>query len=282
MTSTTWHVADDVLERYARAPRELASSTASSADAHLLTCARCRARVAESVPSGSIDSSWASVADRIDRPRQGVVERCLTVLGVRPAAARLAAATPALQFAWLASVVVVTGAVVAVARERDSTALFLALAPVVPLGSVAITFMPGNEPGGEAAFAAPISGAGVMLRRATAVIVASMLCLVMGSFALPDLAVRDAGWLLPSLALTMTALAAGTWRPVEQAAGALAVGWFGTVLVVGAIGDSASIESSALFAASGQVAALAAAAIASLVFVRRRKHLLVLGGWSWQ
>ncbi len=94
MTSTTWHVADDVLERYACAPRELGAAAASSTEAHLLTCARCRQRVAAAVPASFLDSSWASMADRIDGPRRGVVERLLIVLGVRPETARLTAATP--------------------------------------------------------------------------------------------------------------------------------------------------------------------------------------------
>ncbi len=152
---------------------------------------------------------------------------------------------------------------------------------MIPLGSVAVTFLPGNEPGGEAAFASPISGAGLVLRRATAVIVASLVCLIVGSLALPDLALRDAAWLLPSLALTFTALAVATWRPIELVAGALAVGWFALVAVAGVVGDSGALERSSPFGTFGQLLALAVAALAAAVFARRRKHFIYFGGWSW-
>ena len=115
MTMTTWHVPDEVLERFAAAPRSLDSATASSTEAHLLTCGRCRGTVAAAVPTPELDATWAAIADRVDAPRPGPVERVLGVLGIRPETARLVTATPALQLGWVASVVIVTALAVVAA-----------------------------------------------------------------------------------------------------------------------------------------------------------------------
>jgi hypothetical protein len=278
MTTGTWHVRDETLIRFAQAPRDIDAASASSTEAHLVTCERCRARLAEASPAPLIASSWERVADQIDRPPPRLVERALGLLGVRAEVARLAVVTPALQLAWLAAVAIVTALAVVAARQRDSNTLFLAVAPVVPLGSVAITFLRGSEPGGEASFAAPLSGGALMLRRCLAVITASMFCLVAGSFALPDLAPATVAWVLPALALTTTALAGATWRPVEHVAGALAVGWFAAVIGVRLGAGTTTLSESVLFTVSGQLIALGLSLAAAVIAVRRRDRLGLLGG----
>ena len=278
MTMTTWHVPDEVLERFAVAPRSLDPATASSTEAHLLTCGRCRGTVAAAVPTPELDATWAAIADRVDAPRPGPIERVLAGLGIRPEAARLVAATPALQLGWLASVVVVTTLAVLAAYERDSRTLFLVLAPVLPLGSVAVSFVRGAEPGGEAVFAAPLSGTALVLRRATAVVATSFVCVLVGAFALPGLEPVDAAWVLPALALAAAALAGATWWPVEQVATGLVAAWAIVVMAVAVTGPPEP-DISPLWAAPGQAAALVLALVAAATAVTRRDRLAVPGGF---
>jgi hypothetical protein len=276
-TSTEWHVPERVLQTYATDPRALSDVAATSAEAHLLTCGACRARVASAVPRRDVDASWAAIADVIDRPSRSIVQRGLELLGLRPEAARLAAATPSLQLAWVCCVAAVTAMAVGVSDQRDLHGPFLVLAPIVPLASVAIAFLPGGEPGGEAGYAAPISGLSLVLRRGVAVILSSMLVLLAGSLALPGVATADAAWVLPSLALTLGALAAGTRWPIEHAAGTFAVGWLGTIGLAQTIGHGAQLPESVLFTTVGQLCALAFAAVATVILVARRDHLALLG-----
>ncbi len=276
-TTTPWHVRDEVLARYGADPRGLDEVTAASAEAHLLACDRCRQRVAKATPDALLADSWDAIADVVDRPRRTLVERVLGVLGVSPSAARLAAATPRLQLAWLGAVVAVAVAVIA-AGDRDEVGnLLLALAPLLPLGAVALAFLPGEEPGGEAVLAAPISGLSLVLHRSIAVSASSILALLIASLAAQDATAADAAWLLPSLALAIGALALGTWMPVERAALGLGAGWIAALVGVH-LAQVAPIGELVLFQAPGQLAALLTTSAAIAIATTRRDHLSLLGG----
>lgn len=278
MTTTDWHVPDATLVAFARDPRRLDGVAAGSAEAHLLHCPQCRAAVAEASPATLVAASWAEVADVIDAPRRSLLERALTVVGVRATTARLVAATPALSLAWLAAVTVVTAAAVVVAHQRDASTVFLALAPLLPLGAVGVTFAAGADPAGEAGLAAPLAGAGLVLRRATAVLAASLVCLAIGAAALPVLDATAVAWVLPALALASGALALGTWRPVEQAAAGLAGLWLLAVIIAGSRADAGGLAATALLGPPGQLAALTCTTAALAIVAVRRDRLALLGG----
>src|SRR3954463_1428627 len=99
MTDTVWHADGGTLARYADGT--LPPPAASSVESHLVACERCRLAVAGHVDVTRIDALWDEVADAVDRPRAGVVERLLLGLGVRTHVARLLAATPSLRLSWL-------------------------------------------------------------------------------------------------------------------------------------------------------------------------------------
>lgn len=273
---TTWHAPPDVLTRFARAAETLDEVTASSVEQHLVACAECRATVAGAVAPLALQGTWAEVADAIDRPRATVVERLLARLGLADDVARVVGATPGVQVAWLAATVLLAGATVAISRGHGTEAPFLAVAPLLPLGAVLLTFLPTEEPGGEAATATPRYGAGVLLWRALAALVPSFLVLGLAAVALPDL-LDGARWLLPGLALALGALALATYvRPVVGIA-ALAAAWVVGLTAVRALeGRQVPLATTFVFSPEGQLLAAALATLAAGLLCLRRDRFSAL------
>lgn len=277
MTTTDWHVPDDVLTAWARDPARVDEVTAASTEAHLLGCAGCRAAVAAATPPSLLAASWAEVVDRVDAPGRSPVERGLTALGLSPTSARVVAATPALTLAWLAAVAVVTAIAVVLASQRDAATAFVVVAPLLPVGSVAVAFAAGSDPAGETGLATPLAGTGLLLRRAVSVVVASLVCLAVGAASLAAVGTTAIAWVLPALGLTTGALALSTWRPVEQAAAAVAAAWLVAVSLAAALAAPGGLDASPLLGAPGQLAALVLALAGATAAAARHDHLILLG-----
>ncbi len=267
---TTWHAPPELLTRFAREPEALDEIAASSLEQHLVSCAECRATVAAAVDRSAIERSWLEVADVIDRPTPTVAERILQRLGMSDDLARVVGATPGLRVAWIAAIALLAATTVAIGRARDSDALFLVVAPVLPLVSAVLTFLPTEEPGGEAAPSTPMYGAGLALRRALGTLVPTFAVLALASTALPE-ASQSVAWLLPGLALTCGSLLLTTYVRPATAGVSLVVGWFTLVWVLSLEGDyQSSVAESTLFDTHGQILAVVAAAVAAAMLYRRR------------
>ena len=276
MTDAHWHVPPALLAGFADDPGAVDDITAASIDAHLLACADCRRALTAAAPALAA-TSWAAVADRIDRPRSTVLERLLRRLGVGSGTIRLLAATPALQAAGLVAVAVVAVAAGVLSRTAGADGIFLVFAPLVPLAAVAASFASATDPAGEAGVGTPLHGAGLVLRRASAILAVNLGLLGAAALALPDLGPSAAAWVLPSLALALGALALGTWLRAEVAVATLAGGWLLTVWSLWWLaGHHVAVADSATFTASGQLAALAAVAAAVIVLVARRDRFATL------
>jgi MYXO-CTERM domain-containing protein len=269
---TTWHANPSVLAQFASAPEQLDGVTASSIEQHLIRCAECRAVVAGATAPTSLHDSWDAVADIIDRPRTTIVERFLARIGVPAELSRVVGATPGLRLAWLGTIVLLAGGAASISRSNDGEGLFLVLAPLLPLGSVLLTFLPADEPAGEAAAATPLYGAGVLIRRALASLVPTFAVLLAASVALPDLT-DGARWLLPGLALAVGSLALSTYvRPVV-AIPALGATWLALLFLAHLVdGRDVAMAQSDVFTLPGQVVALALALLAGALVHRRREH----------
>ena len=76
-TPRAWHVPPALLARFADDSGTVDDVIAASIDAHLLACAECRHGLTAVAAPGLAATSWAAVADRIDRPRTTVLERIL-------------------------------------------------------------------------------------------------------------------------------------------------------------------------------------------------------------
>jgi hypothetical protein len=277
MTDAHWHVPQALLARVAEDSNAVDDITAASIDAHLLACAECRHALTAAAAPALAATSWAAVADRIDQPRTTVLERLLRRLGMGSGTTRLLAATPALQAAGLVAVAVVAVTAGVLSRTAGADGIFLVLAPLVPLGAVAASFASAADPAGEAGVGTPLHGAGLVLRRASAILAVNLGLLGAAALALPDLGPSAAAWVLPALALALGALALGTWMRAEVAVATLASGWLLTVWALWwSAGHDIAVADSATFAATGQVAALAATAAAVVVLVARRDRFATL------
>ncbi|HEX7275997.1 MAG TPA: hypothetical protein VF244_01350, partial [Acidimicrobiales bacterium] len=99
----TWHADPGDIVRYASGVID--DTRAGSIEAHLVTCAHCRAAVAGTVEAGTdrarLDGAWVAIVDTLDAPQPTVLERVVRRLGVRADTARLLAATPSLKGSWL-------------------------------------------------------------------------------------------------------------------------------------------------------------------------------------
>lgn len=274
---TTWHAPPEILRRYVGGAVD--DVTACSLEAHLEQCAACRGALAASADPILLEAMWDGIIDRVDQPRPHLSERVLRWLGFDPGTARLVAATPGLRLAWLTAVALVVGLVVLACQETGSDGMYLAIAPLLPLAGVAAAFAPGVEPAGEIGAATPLFGFGLVLRRAVVVLSTSSAILLVGALALPGLEARDAGWVLPALALSCTTIALAGRAPVVPVAAALASAWLiGLNLLMLADGSGSGLAESVVFTAAGQIALGGAAATAiAAVLVRSDLDLIETG-----
>src|SRR5262245_49179940 len=227
-----WHADGELLAAYAAGDLDVAG--AWSVEAHLTSCAGCRELAGALVGPERPRRVRAALIDAVDVPRTGVAERLLVRLGVAEHTARLLAATPALRGSWLLAVAVALGFAVLAARVGqgpDASLAFLTVAPLLPLAGIAVAYGPGIDPTYEIGLAAPMRSFKLLLLRAAAVLGTATLLAAAASLALPGLGPGAAGWLLPSLALTVSSLALATRVEPLRAIGITAGAWVVAVVV---------------------------------------------------
>ena len=267
-----WHADEQLLMLYAE--REIDDARAYSLETHLLACASCREDLAGvAVQTERLDRLWEGVADAVDAPRAGTVERALRGLGVRDHVARLLAATPSLRASWLVAEAIALGFAVLAAnaaasrgpREDIALLLFLIVAALVPVAGVAVAYGPGMDPTFEVGLASPMRSSHLLLMRAAAVLGTSTLLSCAAAFALPGLDWTAAAWLLPSLGLTLASLALATWVRPLVAAGFVAFAW----LMVAALATFGRPDRLFAFEGWGQLASVLVIAVSAWVLFRR-------------
>ena len=224
----TWHVDSELVAGYV--DDRLSPAQAASVESHLMGCADCRQLIAGSVAPQELANTWAAIADEIDQPHRGVIERLLTRVGVRDHLARLVVLTPSLRMPWLIAV----GALLflSAASTRDAFAgsnrsvfTFLVLAPLVPLAGVAAAFGRRTDPATELTTAAPISAFELLLVRSLGVLATTTALTAAAAVIVPNQGWTAAAWLLPALGLTATALALTRWVSAFVAATGLGGVW---------------------------------------------------------
>ncbi|MEU3614339.1 zf-HC2 domain-containing protein [Streptomyces sp. NPDC006872] len=262
----TWHVAEEDLRAYAHG--ELAPPLLWSADTHLTGCAQCRERLAGATDPVALDTAWERLDAELDAPRPALLERLLVRLGVADHTARLLAATPVLRRSWLLSVLFLLVMTVLAVRMADQPALFLALAPLLPLAGVALSYGPSLDPTYEMAVVAPLHGFRLLMIRTVAVLTAGLAFNGLATLALPGYGLLALTWLLPALALTATGLAL-TARLGPVVAPVLVGGAWLTLLLV-AKAQTPAHDTLAPFTTAGQSAAAAVAALAALLLYQAR------------
>ncbi|MGW7127247.1 anti-sigma factor family protein [Streptomyces bobili] len=262
----TWHVAEEDLRAYVRG--ELTAPLLWSADTHLAGCAECRSRLAGATDPIALDEAWERLDAELDAPRPSLAERLLMRLGVADHTARLLTATPVLRRSWLLAVLSLLVMTVLAVHLVDRPALFLALAPLLPLGGVALSYGPALDPSYEMAVVAPMHGFRLLMIRTVAVLTAGLAFNGLATLALPEYGLLALTWLLPALALTATALALTPRLGPVLAPGLVGGAWVTLLVVVHSQADSGTTL--APFTAAGQSASAATAALATALLYQTR------------
>ncbi|WP_433125107.1 hypothetical protein ACQPWW_21770 [Micromonospora sp. CA-240977] len=258
----TWHLLDEDLRAYAT--RTLAAPGLWSTEAHLVACGECRERLAAAATvdlGWAIDGGWARLDVALDAPRPGPVERLMITAGVPDHTARLLAATPALRLSWLVAIAV-TAALTATVAVLTDPVVFLAVAPLLPLVAVGMSFAPGIDPTYEIALVAPIRSFRLLLLRCLAVLAATTALSAVASLFIYEYGLRATGWFLPSLALTVLSLLLSARLGAGLAVVVVAGGW--AAVVASTFGDRL------VFTLAGQVGVAVVGGIAAVALSRQR------------
>jgi hypothetical protein len=273
MSTGPWHLDDDLLDTYAEG-MPMTPAVTASVETHLERCAPCRSRLAPAVDPGRLNAVWADVVDAVDAPRPAFLERLLIRVGVPADTARLLAVTPSLQLSWLTGTAIVLALALTVAHSGEhGIALFLALAPVLPVAGVAVAFNTRTDPLHEVAIAAPYSSYRLLLVRSAAIVVTTLLLALPAAALLPSTGWVAAAWLLPALALTSTCLALGARiDPVVSSVG-LATVWLSLALS----GLAPRRDPLVVASLAPQLACLVLLALACAALAHQRRAPLVSG-----
>lgn len=267
----SWHIPVDALRAYESGTIDATQQL--SVETHLASCVSCQSAVAKFVDQQILQRTWNAIEGEIAAPPQGVIERFIVRLGVGDHNARLVAATPSLRRSWLLAVAAVLSLGVVVARvATDGELFFLAVAPLLPLAGIAAAYGPGIDPTYEIGVAAPMRSFRLLLIRAIAVLVSTIVLASVAAVFLPSLDWRAAAWLLPSLALATASLALATVVQPLRAAVAVGAAWL--ALVAGAATAAPPrIASQVVFGGELQFAVVVVGIGSALLLVARREEL---------
>ncbi|WP_424186288.1 zf-HC2 domain-containing protein [Actinokineospora sp. G85] len=195
-------------------------------EAHLETCADCRAGLGETVRasapevSAALDAVWLRIAEAAP---------------AAPAPARAAwrwrrAWAPPALGPWIGTGLVVAALAFLIdlaATTPGVPSLVLLVAPVAPLFGVAAAWARRFDPMHELTAATPGAGLPLVLRRTAAVLAVVIPALALAGWAT---GLSPALWLLPCLAFSTGTLALGSLVGVGRAATALGLAWTGFVI----------------------------------------------------
>ncbi|MFB7513989.1 zf-HC2 domain-containing protein [Streptomyces sp. NPDC056144] len=187
---------------------------------------------------------------------------------------------PALRGAWVLAVVLVVAGAFGLgygAGVPGARGLLLALSPALPLLGVGLSYGRHADPLYEIAAATPSGGLRLLLTRTAAVLAVCVPLLTLGGALLPAAAGTPgaAAWLLPGLALTLAALALGSFIGCRTSSAVLGGGWLLAVAdpFLGSGGGAPEdVDLFRYFSGPATQSAWAAAALAcaALLVLRRR------------
>jgi hypothetical protein len=229
--AATWHPGEEVLQDYVDGG--LPGLSAASVEAHLLGCAGCRDLLRGGVAVDRLARLRDSLDDRLDLVERPRLERLVVRLGVGESDARALLAAPNLRRAWWLAVLAAAGLGLLVAGDaQHPDAVFLVLAPLVPLATTAVAYAPALDPAFAIVAATPYRTLRLLLARSLAVGVTSLVGVGLAALALPTHDVTAVLWLLPAAALTLGVLALAPRLGTGVAAGSVGGSW---LLLVGTL-----------------------------------------------
>jgi hypothetical protein len=266
--STEWHLDPRLATRYVDGA--LTPAAAMSVESHLLVCSGCQQLLSPAIDAARLEAVWSQVRERVEAPPATHLERALRRAGVSDSTSRLLAITPSLRGGWFTGVLgVLVLSLLASRSGPHGVAVFLALAPLLPMIGVAFAFGPVADPSHDMVAAAPYDAFRLLAVRAVAVVVATLVLAVPAGLLLPGEPWLAVGWLLPALALAVVILAAAPRvQPVHTAA-ALALGWLFVALPALRRGTDPLLVTHAGI----QLVSLLVLAVGAVVLVMRQQSL---------
>lgn len=270
-SDTSWHPPSSSIESYVAA---LTSDVeAWSIERHLEACARCRELVCDYTSRAplrvAVETGWQSLATALE------AEASPSTLIASTSHRWHAIAGPGLRLPWIVAFAALLALATLAGRLGPVGAppLLLLLAPVLPLCGVAITHGPLLDPTHEISSTTPLAGLELVLLRTSGV-----LAVCLPAAAIVGAATGRAAptlWLLPSVALTLTALLLGSVIGVTRASAVVAVIWFAAVVT-----PAVTAARHPFVLSSGAWSVwVAAAATAALLLLLRRRSFLRLESW---
>lgn len=266
----SWHVDEITAQRYVRAGTD--GVTATSIEAHVITCDGCQAVVGRAVDADTLTSVWARIEDTLDQPQQRWLERLLERAGVSDTAVRIIGATT--RAAWSFVLVVVASAALAILSATSSKdgdvafAAFLLVAPLGPLMATATAFGRWVDPVYEVTRTVPMSMFRIIMIRAVSTAATAIVLTALVTPVLLDHGWMAAAWLMPALAMASALLALSSWLDTEAAALVVVLGWVSLLLST----RLASTDLLDLFATPLQLASLTLLTGAIAITFVRRPH----------
>jgi hypothetical protein len=220
-----------------------------------------------------LERNFAVVLGEIMAPPRSRFERILIRAHMPEPVARLIASKPAFRWAFVVAVFVVLQVAASGATANggpEQLAVFLALAPLVPIVGVAMSYGVGVDRSYEVAVAAPLSGLRLVLVRTTVVFISSAAIALVVALLSPTGGWLRFGWVLPGLAGTALTLVVGERIGFRRAALAVGVSWLVVVIVVGQLATTTT----SLFAPLGQVVFVAVVlACAGVLWIPRHRFV---------
>ncbi|MDT0407113.1 zf-HC2 domain-containing protein, partial [Streptomyces sp. DSM 41635] len=116
-------------------------------------------------------------------------------------------------------------------RTGAQPTFFLALAPLLPLAGVALSYGPALDPTYEMAVVSPTHGFRLLMIRTVAVLTTALGLDLLATLALPEFGLVALAWLLPALALTATTLALSSRLGPLLAPAVTGGGWLAVLAV---------------------------------------------------
>lgn len=271
-----WHVGERDLQAWVAGRASV--TAAVSIEQHVERCTECQQAVGQVSHSVGtvvdVEASWAAIRDEIEPQSLPWVGRRLRALGMSEPTAWVTSAAPSLTGAWVTAVTAVLALVVfagwVVGTPGD--AVFLALAPVLPILGVASAYGSEVDPTYELTIAAPYSNLRILLLRSVTVVAVCLPLSILAGVGLEGPWWIAVAWLLPAAAFLLVTLASATFVPPHYAAIATALGWVTIAFSISRVG-----EPSDLFSATATMTYVIVAVVAALVFVKRFQHLSTQG-----
>ena len=221
------HIPSTALRQYVAGDVAIAADALWAIDAHLETCAPCRARLGETVTRHSPET--VSLLAGVEADLASELARS-TQMPARRLPRRVGRWAPPGLWPRLAMTLLVLAAALGldlVGGVDVLPSLVLLVAPVAPLLGVAAVWSAGLDPAHELVVASPRAGLYMVLRRTLAVLVVIIPALGVAGWLT---GASPAAWLLPCLAFTAGALALGELIGLRWAAAVLAVAWTAAVI----------------------------------------------------